>query len=186
MNFSSIQRLLRRVPPLRYLVMRHAKDVRQRRQQASWAETQGVLIAIGNITIGWAGINLILNVFIEGHHNQLGRPIRDNLPRDFKAKLDYLKKVERDPAWAAERLSEFRAMRLELARMNKKRVMLTHGLAMRRGYGPAWNVHVAKEEGDNLKRGDIPHVAQDFHDFATEVSDMGGRLSRFFMPILAA
>ena len=159
---SPMKRLLRRFPALRYLALRHARGIRQRRQDASWAETQGVLVALGNTTIGWAGINLILNVFIEGHHNQRGKPIRKDLPKNFTDKLEYLKKVERDPEWNATRLAEFREMRLALASMNRKRVVLTHGLARRLGYGPAWSVHVAKEEGDNLKRGDIPPYSPRF------------------------
>ena len=165
--------------------MRHVQSVRQKRRDAAWEETRGVLAALGNITIGWAGINLILNVFIEGHHNQLGKSIRADLPRDFSQKLEYLKKVERDPNWQPERLAEFRQIRLALTAMNKKRVLLVHGLVSRVGYGPTWNVHFAKEEGDNLKRRDVPHTSQDFHDIAAEVSTMGGQISRFFMPILA-
>lgn len=181
---SPIKRLLRRVPCLRWCALQYANKVRRNRQDATWAETQLVLVAIGNMTLSWAGINLILNTFIEAHHNQRGKPIRNDLPRDFTAKLEYIKKVERDPEWHPERLAELREMRLALGEMNKKRVMMTHGLAFRRGYGPAWNIHVAKEEGDNLMRQDVPHSAQDFHLFALEVSQMGGRMSRFFMPML--
>jgi hypothetical protein len=162
--------------------MQYARKVRGAQQQARQTEIDGVLMALGNITIGWAGIGLILNTFIEAHHNQLGKPIRKEIPRDFTQKLDYIKKAERDPRWTPERRQELTQMRLELAALNQKRKNIAHGLLYRRG--PKWVIHVAKEEGDSLMRKDIPHTAQDIHDFAGEVSDIGGRLSRFFMPLI--
>jgi hypothetical protein len=155
--------------------------VRRLQESARSKEIQGVLMAVGNITVSWAGISLILNLFIEAHHNQFGKPIRSDLPRDFTAKLDYIKKVECDPRWDSQRLEDLREIRLELAALNQRRVNLVHGLLVRRGLG--WAIHLAKEQGDNLLRKDVPHTGDEIHAFSRELADMGGRLSLFFAPI---
>ena len=139
-------------------------------------------MALGNITISWAGIGLILNRFIEAHHNQAGMSLVKELPRNFTGKLEYLKKVERDPRWAPERLAELKEMRLELADLNKRRINVTHGLLWRNG--PGWTVHIAKEDGDFLMRKNLSHSSQDIHDLSHDLAAIGGRLSRFFMPML--
>lgn len=183
---SPIERAFRRVPAVRWCALQRAKRLRKTRQENAWEYTQPVLVALGNVTISWAGINLILNVFIEAHHNQLGRPIRkDGLPRHFTSKLEYLKKVESSPNWDPARLAEFRDIRIKLSELNEKRISLVHGLLLRRGYGPAFNVHVAKEEGHSLARRELPYSRDDVLAFSTELLEMGGRLSRFFAPLLS-
>jgi hypothetical protein len=142
--------------------------------------SQGAKEAPGSgLAIAWAGISRILNLFIEAHHNQLGMPIRrDGLPRDLTAKLDYIKKVEkdlRDPA----KIAELGQMRLELAELNEKRINLTHGLLMRQGYGPQFTIYIAKESGHTLLRKDLSHSGEDVFAFSKELSEMGGGVSRF-------
>jgi len=175
---SPIKRLLRRVPALRYLVMRDARDVRNRRQEAAWKETQGVLIALGNITIGWAGINIILNHFLEQYQIGEGAKRRDEIPRNFTGKLKYMKEIESDPLMAPHVLMEWRAVRLKLGELNEFRINLTHGLLVRKGYGGRWTIHIAKEVKDRLQRWNVSHTTQEIHDFAKEISDMGGRIAR--------
>lgn len=183
-----MRKLLLRIPFFRWCVLVHLRQVRQKRQDAAWLYTQSILTALGNITISWAGINLILNHFIEAHHNQLRMPFerfrKTGLPRNFTSKLDYLEEVEHDPRWDPNRLAELRQMRLELAELNEKRINLTHGLLMRRGYGPDFTIHRAKEVQHSIHRQNIPYSGQDVIEFSRELSDMGGRLSRFFMPLI--
>jgi hypothetical protein len=173
---------LLRVPFLRWCALQHLKKVRHERRERAWAETQAVLVALGNITIHWAGINLILNRFIEGHRFTFGPVIRDELPRSFTGKLDYLEKVEKtltEPATAAQ----FRAFRLELAELNEQRINVVHGLLRRRGYGPRWTIHIAKEVKDRLHRNDIPSHSNDIHALARRLSDVSHRLATFFRPM---
>ena len=180
MRFSPIQRLLRRVPALRQLVLIHARDIRHKRQEAAWEETQAVLTAIGNITIGWAGINLILNTFFDNYTNKGGAKARKEIPRAFTEKLKYLKEIEKDPLCASIYLTEARDVRLKLAEMNEFRVALFHGLAMRRGYGTSWTIHMAREEKNQLRRWNQHHTSSDIFAFSKDVSDWGGRLARLY------
>lgn len=178
-----MQRLLRRIPILRKAALHHALDVRRKRQDAAWGETQSVLIALGNISIGWAGINLVLNYFLENYTLHDGPMAKDEIPRSFEGKLDYMKKIERDPRCGPLYLAESKAIRQQLARMNKRRVSLVHGLIGRKGYGPNWVVHIAKEDGKQLRRWKEHYTAQDVHDFAAEISAMGDRVTRLFPPM---
>ncbi len=177
--------LLRRFPPTRWLILQHRKQIRQKRRDASWIETQAVLVSLGNITIAWAGINLILNSFIEAHWHQLGPATKGKeLPRSFTGKLDYLKQLERDQRWDSTRLTEFRQMRLELADLNQRRINVVHGFLMRRGYGPRWTIHIAKEVDDRLHRDNLPHSSQEVHQLNIDLNDILRRLSIFFRPML--
>jgi hypothetical protein len=180
---SPIERALRRVPLLRWCVMQRALRLRQKRRDQAWEQTQPVLLAIGNITIGWAGINLILNMFIEGHHKQIGGIMKE-LPRNFTRKLEYLQKVESDSAWQPERLAQFRAFRLKLQEMNEFRVKLVHGLAFSIGRQQQWKIHVAKEAGSDLIRWDEFYSSDDIRHFSKAVNAMGHELSEFFAPML--
>lgn len=181
---SPIKRLLRRIPALRWCALRYTKDIRQRRRDIAWNDTQSVLTAIGNITIAWAGINLILNRFIEADRAERGPMFEDHLPKAFTRKLDYLEKVEGDPRWAPDRITIFKTFRPELAELNTYRVDLVHGLLTRNGYAPEWTIHVAKESKDKLARRTVAQTSDDIHAFAQRLSDMGERLSAFFMPML--
>lgn len=179
-----MRKLLLRIPFFRWCALQHLLQVRHKRQEAAWFYTQSILVALGNITISWAGINLILNTFIEAHHNHLGRPIRKDIPMSFTGKLEYMKKAERDPRWNPGQLAKFRLIRLELAKLNEKRVNITHGLLLRRGYGPEFTIHIAKESGDNLMRKNIPYSGQDIIAFGAELSHIGRKMSEFFGPLV--
>lgn len=144
-----------------------------------------MLVALGNITIMWAGISLVLNRFIEIHMQQAGHVIRKDIPRSFTGKLDYMDKFERTNEWAPERLAEFRDIRLTLAQLNQERINIVHGLLMRRGYGPHWNIHIAKEIEDRLHRDKLPHTSQDIHELTRRLSDMVRRVTTFFSPLIA-
>lgn len=111
-----MRKLLLRVPTLRWCVLQHRLQVRRKRQEAAWEYTNSILAALGNITISWAGIGLILNRFIEAHHNQIGNIAKKGLPRNFTSKLEYLEKVEKHPGWSPDRSTELRAMRLDWPR----------------------------------------------------------------------
>jgi hypothetical protein len=180
-----MRKLLLRVPALRWCVLQHLRQVRHKRREAAWLYTQGILSHLGEATISWAGINLILNRFIEAHHTQIGNIAKNGLPRNFTSKLEYLRKVEQHQGWGVDRSAELRVMRLELAALNEKRVNLTHGLLMRQGYGPTFTIHIAKEVADSLFRQTIPYSGQEIVEFSKELSEMGGRLSRFFMFVIA-
>jgi hypothetical protein len=177
-----MKRALRQIPAVRWCALQYALKVRAKQHQAREAEVQAVLMALGNITISWAGIGLILNRFIEAHHQQSPTRIEKAIPRNFTGKLDYIKKVERDPRWQPERLAELRQMRLELADLNDRRINVTHGLLWRNG--PGWTIHIAKEDGDSLMRKDLRHTSEDIYALSRDLGDIGGRLSRFFMPML--
>jgi hypothetical protein len=167
---------------MRWCALQYARKVRGQQREAREKDIQAVLMALGNITISWAGIGLILNRFIEAHHTQSGPPFARELPRSFIGKLEYIKKAERDPRWDPQRLAELRQMRLELADLNDRRINVTHGLLWRNG--PGWTIHIAKEAGDSLMRKNIPHTSQDIYDLSRDLAAMGARLSRFFLPLV--
>jgi hypothetical protein len=164
---------------MRWCALQYALKVRRQQRSAREKEIQAVLMALGNITLSWAGIGLILNRFIEAHHTQSAAPIAKEIPRSFTGKLDYIKKVEREPWWHPDRRDELRQMRLELADLNDRRINVTHGFLWRNG--PGWTIHIAKETGDNLMRKDVPHSSQDIYDLSHDLGVSCGSRSRFFL-----
>ena len=139
-------------------------------------------MSLGNITLSWAGINLVLNSVFEAISVAGDQLAKKELPRSFEGKLEYLKRIEKDPRCAPEVAAEVRAVRLKLAEYNEFRKGLVHGLLFRRGYGPHWRIHWAKEDKDRLLRWNTDHTAEEIQDFAKALSDMGSRLSRLFPP----
>lgn len=144
-----------------------------------------MLTTLGNISIMWSAISLILNNFIEWNQHRIGVALPHGLPRNFTAKLEHLrKKVEKDEAWTAEQRTEMREIRLELSRLNGTRVELFHGLVIMTGLTEDFEIHIAKEEGNALHRKRIDQNYADLMAFRNELSLMIERLTTLYGPII--
>lgn len=118
----------RRWPCLRRAALEQRRQERAYHRHAAWQHTQLILTALGNISIRWAGIGLILNHLIEWHIASTGHVPASGFPRAFTKKLDYIKEqIERDPYIHEDERTSLRELRLRLAKANEFRVELFHG-----------------------------------------------------------
>jgi hypothetical protein len=143
-----------------------------------------MLTTLGNISIMWAAINMILNTFIEWNQRRLGVELPRGLPKSFTGKLDHLRKVEKDELWSAEDRVEMREIRLALGRLNVTRAELFHGLVVMTGWSEDYTIHIAKEEGNELIRKRRDQTYADLMAFRNELMGMIERLTVLYNPIL--
>jgi hypothetical protein len=143
-----------------------------------------ILTTLGTISIMWSAISLVLNTFIEWNQARTGTVPSGGFPRHFTMKLRYLKKVEKDEFWTPEQRTEMRAIRLELGRLNSTRVELAHGLVHMTGVTDDVVIHIAKEEGSELLRRRVDKTYSELRKFRNELSQMIGRLTALYNPIL--
>lgn len=182
---SPASRLLRRIPFIRWCAMQRIIRLRQRQSDESWAHVQSVLIAVGNMTIMWAGIGLMLNNLIEWHQAKIGTAVRRDFPRNFSTKLGYLKAMERDTRWTADERAKLYAIRLELARLNEFRKNMVHGLLHQKNKRTRdWHIYIAKEEGNGLLRRSISHSYADIMAASEAMAAISHEISPFFARII--
>jgi hypothetical protein len=181
---SPVKRQLRRIPFLRWCAMQHARDVRKKRKDASWAYVQSVLTTIGNMTITWAGIELMLNTLIEWYQARVGTVIRKDLPRDFSRKLAYLKKMEPDIRWSTADREQLRQIRIELARLNEFRKNIVHGLLTRSGNTMDWQAYLARVEGPRLIRRTETYSNEELRAYSKAMAEVSHKMSPFFARLI--
>lgn len=165
--------------------MQYVIKVRQRSRDIVWEHNKSVLVLVGQMTITWAGISLMLNTLIEWHHHASGQAFRKDMPRDFTQKLKYLEKLEQTTFWTPKDRAQITAIRLELANLNRFRVNMAHGLLHRTGsIGSPWKVHVAKEEQLGLARQTLVYSDADLRDQSRRMAEISHEISPFFAGLI--
>lgn len=146
MSFPPIQRLLRRVPALRWCAMQYALKQRAKRADVRWAYRQSILVMVGNVTIMWAGVERILDELI-AHWQHSATDLTKAHPRGLSKKLEYLKDMQRDPR-ISEPVREFlRYTRIEAKRLGNERHEIIHGLLNQQGTTTNWRTQRVIYEG---------------------------------------
>lgn len=181
-----MKRLLRRIPLLRWCAYRYALKVRQRQSDASWAHVQLILTTIGNITIAWAGIELILSHLVIWHHWVNNSRPEKGLPRMLSFQLRYIKdRIEKDmnlPADVRDKLGE---LRLKIEELNDFRISIIHGvLHQRNKYTTNWHTHSLKIDELSWREIKNDYSADDIAQKSKEISDLGHELSPFVAGII--
>jgi hypothetical protein len=176
---------IRKFPPLRRLTLHRKTRRRARRKEMAWEYTQTVLIAVGNMTIMWAGIELMLDHLIGWYQGKVGTVIRKTLPRQLNEKLDYLSKMEPDIRFSAGERHELEATRLELSRLSGFRHDLIHGLLYQKNNrSTEWTVHrmEVKRSGASLR--EINYSNEDIQQGVRAIFDVSHRMSPFFRQLM--
>jgi len=176
---------IRKFPPLRQITLRKRIRQRKRRKDIAWEYAQTVLIAVGNMTIMWAGIELMLDHLIGWYQGKVGAVIRKTLPRQLNEKLDYLSKMEPDIRFSAEERNELKSIRLELFRLSEFRHDLIHGLLYQKNNRSTdWTVHrlEIKRSGASLR--EINYSNDDIQQGVRAIFDVSHRASPFFRQLM--
>ena len=157
---------------------------RIRRDADRRATMISILTTLGNVSIMWSGISLLLNSFIEWNQDRLGQQLPRGLPRHFTSKLEHLKKVEKDDLWSEEQRKEMRAIRLELGRLNNTRIELVHGFVFMTGLTEDFEIHIVKEQGNQLMRKTIERSYAELRQFRDGLFRMIVQLTDLYDPIM--
>lgn len=165
--------------------MRLALRRRKKAGDASWAYTQSVLTTVGNLTIMWAGIELMLTHLIVWYHERGGRAIRTDLPRMLTYQLEYLKKLERDIRFDQEVSDTLREIRLEITRLNEFRINLIHGvLHQRNRRSRDWHTHSVKIDGNGWRVVRATYTDSELCANVKAVSDLSHKMSPFIARVI--
>lgn len=174
---------------MKHLLNRLRAIIGNRRFARSLSEREAtityMLTTLGNSTVLWSAINLILNTFFEWNQQRLGVNLPRGLPKSFTSKLKLLKSVEKDGLWSALQRAEMRAIRIDLGALNSLRTELVHGLVHMTGLDENFVIYIAKEEGHELIRKSVGRNYTELRQFCEDLSKMTERLTVLLNPILS-
>lgn len=170
---------------MRYCALQYALRVRQRQSEASWAHVQSVLTTLGNIAIGWAGIELMLTHLVIWHHVKAGIAPDEGLPRMLAKQLAYVKKaIEHDPALTEATKSKLTDIRRRVVYLNEFRISVTHGVVHQRNRRTTdWHTHAIKIEGLGWRVIRNDYSNEFIQQRCREISELGHEMSPFIASI---
>ena len=149
---SPIKRLLRRVPLARWCAMQYAVKERTKRRDLRWNYVQTVLASVGQITMSWAGVEMLLDELI-GFYQHGCTELEIDHPVSLSKKLDYMKTMQRDPRLTEEMQEFLRSARIHAKRIGSKRHAIIHGVLRHvGGTSTNWQIQRASYEGPKARR----------------------------------
>lgn len=185
-KFTRIQRLLRLIPCVRGLALKHLKAVRQRQREAQWTYAQSVLVGVGNLIFSWSFIERQLNTVIcQYHHHASARMKKHGLPDSIGAKITYLVEVGRDERVPESLRKAINDWIPQLNRLRHHRHLIAHGTIFQRNRNSTeWYVQ------DLTLRGDTPTFREEFftneqlNEKSREIHELSHRMALVLNPII--
>ena len=153
---------------------------------ASWAHINVVLSTLGNITIAWAGIELMLAHLVIWHHIKSGIMPDEGLPRMLAKQLDYVKRhVEKDDTIPELDRSRIGAIRKRIFTLNDFRISVIHGVVHQRNRRTTnWHTQSIKIEGMSWRVINHDYSNETIQAKSKEIQELGTEISPFFARII--
>ncbi len=166
--------------------MQHAVKVRRMQSDASWSHVRVVLTTLGNISIAWAGVELMLSHLVIWHHVQNQLKPEKGLPRMLAYQLEYVKKsIETDWKIDVGDRARIQALRLRIAELNEFRVNITHGVVHQRNRRTTdWHTHSIKIDGLQWRVIQQSYSNEEIQNKAREIQELGSELSPFIARVI--
>lgn len=183
---SPFKRLLRRIPLLRWCAYKFALQVRQKQLDASWAHAQSVLTTLGNISISWAGVELMMTHLVIWHHVKNGVIPDEGLPHMLAKQLSYVKKyIETDASLDGVTRAQLADIRKRIFQLNDFRISIIHGVVHQRNRRTTdWHTHSIKIEGLGWRVIRRDYSNEFIQEKSREISDLGHEMSPFIASII--
>ena len=180
-----LKRFLRQIPALRWCAMQHALRTRQKQSKARWNYVQSILTTIGNITISWASIELILAHLIVWHHSKHNLRPEKGWPRMKASQLNHLKQIENDGTLDKATTAKLRDIRLRIGELNDFRISVIHGVLHQRNRNSTdWHTHSVKIDGLNARIVENHYSNDQIQEKAKQISQLANEMSPFIARII--
>lgn len=171
-------KLLKKINPIRRVRATLFRQQRSKQAQAAARQTEIVLMAVGNITISWAGVERILDELIAWYqHHRAGLSL--DHPREFGSKVKYLDRMLGDPGFGRPAKAFLIRVRGDADDLAKERNRLIHGLL--HPIAPSrdrWQTQRVLYEGPVARLELIEHTVDDLQHLVAEI----GALAAFLAP----
>jgi hypothetical protein len=140
---------------------------------------------LGNITISWAGIELMLTHLVIWHHVKNRIYPETGLPRMLSKQLEYVKtSIERDQTLDEATRAKIADIRKRIVRLNEFRISVIHGVVhQRHGRTTDWHTHSIKIEGLGWRVVRNDYSNEFIQERSREISELGHEISPFFASI---
>ena len=183
---SPFNRMARRVPFLRWFGLQCVRQVRQKQADASWDHTQVILMTLGNISIAWAGIELMLSRLVIWHHVKNGIVPDEGLPRMLAKQLLYVKEtIEHDLSLDDATRAKIADIRKRIFQLNDFRISIVHGIVHQRNRRTTdWHTLSIKIEGLGWREVRHDYSNELIQQRSREISDIGHEMSPFFASVI--
>lgn len=171
---------------MRWCALQYARRTREKQAEASWAYTQSVLTTLGNITIAWAGIEMMLTHLVLWHHVRSGIIPVDGLPRMLSKQLDYVKRtIEKDESLDIETRQHIAEIRRSIFILNEFRISVTHGVVHQRNRRTMdWHTQSIKIQGLTWRVVNNTFSNDEIQDKSRQISELGNDMSPFIASII--
>ena len=179
-------RLLRRVGPFRYLLLRRRRKHRAYQLGARWIYDQSVLSGIGLYVTVWAGVERMLNQFIVAYHPHRTSKLREKMPTDLESKIKYLAEVAKDPRLSKENSDRIRGWAKRLNNESAFRHMIVHGYGFRRRLigNLSWTFQMLDVRGDSPKIVEKSYPNEEMQGRLSEIHSLSRDIANLLTPIL--
>ncbi|MEH6756341.1 MAG: hypothetical protein V7676_02380 [Parasphingorhabdus sp.] len=185
-KFNIFQRALRKIGPLRRLVLFDLKRARKSRADAMWLYEQSVLANIGLYITIWAGIERMLNTFIQQYHPHANQNLKEKLPSDLGAKIKYLATVAKDQRLPFEVSNSILHWVTELGEQRDYRHLIVHGFGVRkkRYTDHEWTFQNLVLKGNEAILVEKTFGNDELNQRLDRASELSQNISRILTPIL--
>lgn len=175
----SIRRFLLRFGFFRYCVLVYLRKERKKRADQLWEYRRSIISTLGQITITWATIELIIDHLIAWYHPLMGQEhIQREMPVNFERKMAYINKMVRDDGFDDIAKSGLRSLRTEARRLNKARKLMIHGVAHHRnGFSQFWWFTIREFDGHQSQAVTYPVKDADLYEILRQMSEFSAAIS---------
>lgn len=153
-------------------ITRFLERFRSRKSHPGYTETDVFLMTVGNVTLGWAGVERILDELIAYYQHRF-TDLSAEHPRSLSNKLKYLRVIQKDERFTPGTREFMRNARIRAKQLGDERHNVIHALLTRLdGEASRWNAQRVAYDG--------PFARLQHREFAmTELENISLQISEF-------
>lgn len=170
---------------MRWYAKRNALRERRKQSDASWAHKQSVLTTLGAISVGWAGVELMLTQLVIWHHvSNKVTPDKD-LARMLALQLDYIENnMENDASIDEETRKRISEIRHRATELNMFRVNVIHGIVHQNSRRTTdWLTYSIRIEGLSWREVRTAYTNEEIASKFQQIQKLGSDMAPFIARI---
>lgn len=170
-----------RFSPFRYARLLFRKRQQKRRAAVRWAYIQTVLTTIGNMTVSWAGMELMLLHLILWYHPRGGQQMVKAIPTGLSKQLDYIDEMAKDVRFSVSDAGALTNISAEMRRLNEVRNDIIHGVMHQtNSFTLRWYSHRIRIVKGVPEMRHVEYTSDELSKTSADMGALGSRISPFF------
>jgi hypothetical protein len=158
-------------------ITRLLERIRSRKRRDNYTETDVFLMTVGNVTLGWAGVERIIDELIAYYQHRY-TDLSAQHPRNLSDKLKYLRRLQSDLRLTSETRDFVHKLRVEAKRLGNERHEIIHALLTRvDGNVARWGAQRVEYDGAVARLKHREFALADLENISVQISEFGQQLA---------